>query len=136
MKWNALKSSIILGLIWGIWQIPLFFGASMSIYGATEAFYYQDPFWGIFIGDILLTIMITWVYNNTKGSLLPPIIIQTMFILSTVMFPVAETDFGGIYFLLLFSIVIAIIIAAWGHKTLARSIKLNNFIHIKQLTQK
>lgn len=59
---NALYASIILGLLWGIWHLPLYWTvgdarASMSVG------------W-LLAGLVLEAILYTWVFNHTKGSLL------------------------------------------------------------------
>jgi membrane protease YdiL (CAAX protease family) len=59
-KFNALVSSLILGVIWTCWHIPLYF--------------YPDPSARMFFPVYLvlttvLAIFITWLYNNTRGSL-------------------------------------------------------------------
>lgn len=57
---GALVSSLIIGLVWGIWHIPslVYFGTSpLDIALAV-------------IGTIPLAILYTWLYNNTQGSLL------------------------------------------------------------------
>lgn len=59
-KLNALLSSIILGVIWACWHLP-FYAASGG--GAGLPFY-------IYLGMVIvLSIFITWIYNNTNGSL-------------------------------------------------------------------
>jgi uncharacterized protein len=61
-QYNALLASLIVGLLWGLWHLPLFFwvGGSMAEY----------PFIPWFIGLIANTFLFTWLYNSTKGSLL------------------------------------------------------------------
>ena len=61
IKNNALMASIILGLIWGIWHIP-----SMIFFGETNAL---SITWAV-VNFIPATILFTWLYNNTQGSLL------------------------------------------------------------------
>ena len=61
-KYNALTSSLIIGLVWGFWHLPLFFIAG--------DFHANIPFWLFLIQDIALAIIMTWIYNNTKKSLL------------------------------------------------------------------
>ena len=61
MKYNALISSLILGVIWTCWHIPLFF-----VTGATQM---SIPFPIYLVMVTSLTIYLTWLYNNTKGSL-------------------------------------------------------------------
>ena len=58
---TALTASVILGFVWGVWHIP-----SMIFFGQTDAL-------GIAIAVINFipgTILFTWLFNNTKGSLL------------------------------------------------------------------
>ncbi len=57
---SALVSSLILGVIWTCWHIPLFF-----MTGATQM---TIPF-PIYLGLVTtLTVYFTWLYNNTHGS--------------------------------------------------------------------
>jgi uncharacterized protein len=57
---NALYSTLIVGMLWGLWHLPLVFLAGpMSEY----------PFlW--FISIAADAFMYTWIYNSTKGSIL------------------------------------------------------------------
>jgi len=60
-KYNALTASIILGLIWGAWHIP-------------SIMYLEDVgtlniVWAV-VNTISVTILFTWIFNNTRGSLL------------------------------------------------------------------
>jgi membrane protease YdiL (CAAX protease family) len=61
-KYNALISSLILGVIWCCWHIPLFF-----VTGATQM---SIPFPIYLVLVVTLTIYMTWLYNNTQGSLI------------------------------------------------------------------
>jgi len=60
IKYNALSSSIILGLIWAIWHIPLWIAL-----GRTGRALPTDA-----LVTIGAAILYTWVYNSTGGSLL------------------------------------------------------------------
>jgi len=62
-KYNALTSSIILGVMWGIFHLPLFFTAT----GSSQA---DMAFFPFLISIIILSILFTWMYNNTRGSVL------------------------------------------------------------------
>jgi membrane protease YdiL (CAAX protease family) len=60
---SALGASLVLGVIWGLWHAPKFFLAGQ---GASAL-----PFFLFFLISIMAqTILMTWVYNNTGGSLL------------------------------------------------------------------
>lgn len=112
-KWNALASSLMLGIAWGLWHLPLFF-----ISGTIQS---QTPIWGFVILIICGTILFTWVYNNTGGSILAAMLFHTMNNLSFFMFPTLETKLGGLYLLTLNVAITAIILAIYGHKTMVRS---------------
>ena len=59
-KYSALVSSVIIGVIWWLWHLPYFLapGWSTSTFG-----------WFVF-STIPNSILFTWLYNNTRGSLL------------------------------------------------------------------
>ena len=61
-KYNALTSSLILGVIWGLFHLPLFFTLTSSQAGTS--------FVGFLISTISLAIIFTWMYNHTRGSVL------------------------------------------------------------------
>ncbi len=63
-KYGALSSSILLGLIWAGWHIPYWpipgwFPKMRSI-----------PFLAFALQSIAKSVIMTWIYNNTKGSVL------------------------------------------------------------------
>ncbi len=63
-KHDALVSSVILGIVWALWHIPLFLvkDSPMAANGGTFEMFVVDT--------IMLTIVFTWVYNSTNGNLL------------------------------------------------------------------
>ena len=61
-RYNALLSSLILGVIWTCWHIPLFF-----LTGATQM---SIPFPFYLALVLTITVYLTWLYNNTGGSLI------------------------------------------------------------------
>ena len=56
------SASLILGLIWTVWHLPLFFISSSAQYNL--------PFWLYALLTIPFTILITWVYHGAGESLL------------------------------------------------------------------
>ena len=59
---SALSASLIIGLAWGFWHLPLFW---------MKGNFHQEIPLGLFmLQSIALAILFTWVYNNTRGSLL------------------------------------------------------------------
>ncbi|MBN1452152.1 MAG: CPBP family intramembrane metalloprotease [Anaerolineales bacterium] len=62
-KYTALTSSLILGVIWALFHLPLFF----TLTGTSQA---GASFTGFLISTVSLTILFTWMYNHTRGSVL------------------------------------------------------------------
>lgn len=60
--YSALNASLILGILWGIWHLPLFF-----IPGSFQS---TLPFAGFVLATIAMSIIATWVFNHTHGSVL------------------------------------------------------------------
>jgi uncharacterized protein len=62
-KWNALVSSLMVGLVWGLWHGPLFYMVGTSQHELALPFV-------AFVGGIMaVSILFTWLHNNTHGSL-------------------------------------------------------------------
>ena len=70
-KYNALVSSLILGVIHCCWHIPLYFIPESSQQGI--------PFPIYLVLVVTLTIYMTWLYNNTRGSLIITILAHLSF---------------------------------------------------------
>jgi membrane protease YdiL (CAAX protease family) len=68
---NALDASILLGLIWGLWHLPLYFvlgtGQSEMLKAGTSPAFAIGGFLGWTIG---LSVLCTWLFNQTGGSLI------------------------------------------------------------------
>jgi membrane protease YdiL (CAAX protease family) len=61
-EWSALRASLVLGFLWGVWHLPLYLTAGHPI---------SEEFFGWFLlGIIADAILFTWLYNSTGGSLL------------------------------------------------------------------
>ncbi len=62
-RWNALISSLILGIVWSLWHLPLFYIAG------TFHNVYEISFLGFMLGTTTISVLYTWAYNNTAGSI-------------------------------------------------------------------
>jgi membrane protease YdiL (CAAX protease family) len=67
-KWNALTSSVILGVLWA----PYHLGNWLSPGGRT------DSFWEFSLWIILISIFTTWIFNNTNGSILAAVLFHAI----------------------------------------------------------
>lgn len=112
-RWNALISSVILGLAWGLWHLPLFFMPR-------QEFYYQRPIWGLVLSTVLVAILFTWVYNNTNRSILAAMLFHTTFNLSHFVFPALGSDLASLYLLVLMFGAVGIVLTLWGPARLSR----------------
>jgi uncharacterized protein len=76
-KWNALVSSLILGVIWSLWHAPMFFmrGSLQS-----EVFPLNSASFWLAMGPGILAeaVIMTWIYNNTRRSTLSAILFHFM----------------------------------------------------------
>jgi len=112
-KYNALVSSVILGVLWGLWHLPLFFMPRQEMY-------YNVPIWGFVLGTTLFSIVVTWIYNNTGRSILAVMLVHTTYNLSQFIFPLGATVWGGLYSITLNVVVVIVILAAWGPRRMVR----------------
>jgi len=61
-RYNALVASLVLGVIWGLWHLPLVWTEGATLY--------QQPVW-LFLVDIAAkSVLFTWVFLHTRGSVL------------------------------------------------------------------
>ena len=111
-QWNALESSILLGGIWGIWHFPLFFISGTP--------YLNQSFFSFTISIISISILFTWLHNNTNGSILVAMIFHTVINISYIIFLQNISFIVGLYFNLLIDISIIIILIVYGPKNLNR----------------
>ena len=73
--YSALVSSLILGVIWFLWHLPLFFTPT-TIYSNT-------PLWVFLVFLLPFSILIGWVLNSTGGSVLMVMILHAVMNAST-----------------------------------------------------
>jgi membrane protease YdiL (CAAX protease family) len=111
-RFSPLNASLILGLVWGFWHFPGFLtGTGVPL---------DMPFSIFLLWTVLATILMTWVYNNTGGSILSAILMHSTANASFNYLPllpewVGQTSTFSIFLGLLF-IVVALVIARFGMK--------------------
>jgi uncharacterized protein len=81
---SALAASLILGVIWGLWHLPKFLAPDNT-----------SPFWLFMIRTIAAAVVYTWVYNNTRGSLLLTTMLHAAANTAGVFLPIANTAIGS-----------------------------------------
>ena len=98
-KYTNLKSAIIIGIIWFIWHIPLWwapFGTLVS--GESISFLTVTTY---FLMLICLSIIITWLVINSKGSVLVAILFHLSINagIALLFFPELSVDFKIVHLL-------------------------------------
>jgi hypothetical protein len=70
-RYDALVSSAILGAMWTLWHLPLFFNP--------DTLYSNLPFVMQLAIQIPLAILFTWVFNSTGGSVLTAMLLHAVY---------------------------------------------------------
>lgn len=123
-RFDALNSSLLVGLVWGLWHTPLFF-ATFGVWVL------NDPirWWSVAVyiaGTIALRVIYTWIYNNTRGSVLIAILLHAVSnaAIPFLLFPDMPDDAAQLakhWAVLSTAVVAAIIVLVFGRQYLSRS---------------
>lgn len=70
-RWSALTAALAIGFIWAIWHLPV-------VYLGSGAGYDVGEFVGLLVGLPLFSIVMAWLYNSTRGRLLPVMLFHAM----------------------------------------------------------
>ena len=108
-RWNALVSSIVLGVIWAAWHLPLWFVAGSSQQGSS--------FWLFLANLVLLSVLYTWLFNNAKGSILVAVVFHAMLNTVSQMFPEPTAN---LFYWVLLGLTVVIVVAVYGPRMLVR----------------
>lgn len=116
-RWSALTSSLILGVVWSLWHLPLFFfpGSYQHGLGAGSA-----QFWQFMIGIVPLTVVFTWLFNNTNRSTLGAMLFHFMINFSAEMADLTQR--ADLYWIVLWTVLAVGLTFVYGPKTLAGSV--------------
>ena len=73
LKWNAMVSSVFIGIVWAFWHLPLFFLIGTSQHEL------HLPFMGFLVGTIAVSIIFSWINNNTNNSIWAAILLHWLY---------------------------------------------------------
>jgi membrane protease YdiL (CAAX protease family) len=62
VSFNALVASLILGILWALWHLPLVWPESAPLY--------QQPVWVLLLDVTAKSVLFTWLFLHTRGSVL------------------------------------------------------------------
>jgi membrane protease YdiL (CAAX protease family) len=116
-KYNALYSSLILGIVWGIWHLPLFF-----IEGTVQS---NIPIYEFLLVQMLLSIQYTWILNNNRDSngnvnVFLAIMFHAMGNFSSMIFPYWVTGLGRWIFFAINLLLVIVIGTKYGINKLSK----------------
>jgi membrane protease YdiL (CAAX protease family) len=105
-RFNALQSSLILGVVWASWHIPLWLGLEPA---RTFSFL-------LWAGVLVLgSVMFTWIFNNTNGSVLAVALFHMTGNVVGSMFPSAPE-----YLIMGETVAVLLILAIFGSREMVR----------------
>jgi uncharacterized protein len=107
---QALPASLLLGVLWGLWHLPLKIANSLPPLG----------FISFFLGIIAYAVLFTWVYNNTKGSLFLMVLFHAVIDIVFVYNP-SNTWIVPVLYLILLWVAVTIVVVMAGAARLSRS---------------
>jgi uncharacterized protein len=116
-RWNALVSSLTVGLVWALWHLPLFMmvGTSQHELGV--------PFIGFLIKMTASSILYTWLYNNTQQSLWSAVLLHWLYTYTAqvVSSGVTHTPLYNWLECLPYLVLAVIVVLIWKPQKLSRS---------------
>lgn len=117
-RYSALSASLVIGLFWGFWHLPLFL-----IQGD---FHEHIPFLLFILQDVALAVILTWIHNNTRGSLLLVHLFHAASNATVGLLPILPMKPGDSLMPLYITVAVLVLVALaivilYGPKTLSRT---------------
>jgi membrane protease YdiL (CAAX protease family) len=121
-RFNAIISSILLGVIWWVWHIPAL-GFQSSTLGTQPI-----NVWVFLVIILEFAVLLTWIYNNTNRSILAVILFHAMFnMASYATIPIANQiptfSIPNYYSLIVILTIVIAVAIVYGSKSLVRQKK-------------
>ena len=121
-RYGALIASLLLGLLWGSWHLPQWF---IPATGQADKW----PFAIFLLHTIAFSILLTWLYNRSAGSLWPVILAHAAFNLypepwaaAWQMLPVAQRGFYPVFLITVIEVLVALVVAQCWLSAIRRAI--------------
>jgi membrane protease YdiL (CAAX protease family) len=96
-SYSPLAASIIIGVVWSLWHLPLFFVTWSSQSGLQPGYY--------LLMNIGFSTLMTWIFLHTEGSVLIAMILHTSFNVAATLLPVSQAVTGSSLPLILIAII-------------------------------
>ena len=114
---SALGASLIIGLVWAVWHLPLFF--MTGTFQAEEIGFATRAFWWYMLPTLPISVLDTWIYNNANRSTLAAALLHFMVNVSGELFGLSGD--ARFYQAWLIGAVTAAVVIIWGPRTLTRA---------------
>jgi membrane protease YdiL (CAAX protease family) len=115
---TALNSSLLLGMVWALWHLPLFFIPGTYQHGLGLG---TIRFW-CFISQFLpLSVLMTWIYNSTRRSTLSAVLVH--FSLNLCGFLVMKTERVAAFEVLFLTAAAVVVTTVHGRARLSREVR-------------
>jgi len=109
---QAFAASLLLGVLWGLWHLPLLIARGISPLG------YLD----FVLSIIAYSVLLAWIYNNTQGSLFLMVLFHAVFDIAALMIlPTSSTLIVPVLYLILLWVVVTLVVVMAGAARLSRS---------------
>jgi len=82
---SALAASLIIGVVWALWHVPKYLTAGDP---------HDLPFWFFALNMIANSVLYTWVFNRTRGSLLLMLLLHAGINTGIVILPIMPAAIG------------------------------------------
>jgi len=69
LRWGWRTASLVLGGVWALWHLPLFYSA-----GSVQS---QLPMGFHVLSTVASSVLFAWLYNRTRASLIPALLLHT-----------------------------------------------------------
>ena len=120
-SWGPLLASLVVGFLWGLWHLPDFFYLQAVQSGISFPIFLA--------GTVSTSMLFTWIFNSTGGSLLMVSILHSSFNASDVFLPllpqITETTLQLVLYLALITAV-AVILIVFGRVQLRPTPRLTD----------
>src|SRR5262249_7274041 len=108
-RYNALQTSLIIGLIWSVWHIIPYLQT------------HRTPSWVIWqcLHTVLARVLIVWLSNNAGASVFIAVVFHMMINVSEFMFPNYGSYYDSCIAALIMAVLVVLVVLLWGPKTLS-----------------
>jgi len=120
-RWNALVSSLILGSIWGLWHLLLWFIVGTLQHEGGR------PFLAFLVGTTATSVLYTWGYNNNGRSIWSAVFLHWVYTYTTEVMTLGITRSSAYSWLEMvpYLILAVIVVITWGPDKLTRPRPMN-----------